>query len=726
MIRKGMFISDRYEIIEKVGSGGMSDVYKAKCHKLNRFVAIKVLKSEFSEDKSFVSKFKVEAQSAAGLAHPNIVNVYDVGDDNGIYYIVMELIEGITLKKYIEKKGNIPVKEAVSIAIQVAQGIEAAHNNHIIHRDIKPQNIIISREGKVKVTDFGIARAASTNTISGNAMGSVHYISPEQAKGGYIDEKSDIYSLGITIYEMVTGTVPFEGESTVSVALQHLNTEVPNPRLIISDIPVSVEMIIEKCTQKKPERRYLKVAALIADLKKSLVTPDEDFVKMIPVSNGGTTVVLNDNDVSLLKEKENDETKEEKDELLISDDDLFGENDDIDAVNPKMDKLITILGFSIGIIVIILVILIATSQFGNCNPSSTEEKTTTSVEDESSISSKQTYVPDLVGMTEEEAQSALNESALGFKVASRESSNTVEKGSVISQSKEAGSVVDKNTTIELVVSDGPKDVTVPDVTGLNKDDAKELLEGDDYGFVVQFKYEINEEIEIDNVVKTEPAVTDIAKFGDSIVVIVSQGADTSDVEVPSIKGMTEKEAKAALAELSLTLKVEDEVYSTKVNQGEIISQDIVAGKSVPRGTEIGVVISLGEEETTTVAPVVEDTKSTIVITKLTSSQLDMSSVEVLDASGNAVDVITGTLTATLTYTNLDGESVTSDIVLDSASYISSWEQQQFSIEKEASLTPKPELTIVLKYTTYVYDETTATYVQQEKTAEVYNAYAVIY
>jgi len=244
MIRKGMFISDRYEIIEKVGSGGMSDVYKAKCHKLNRFVAIKVLKQEFSEDKNFVSKFKVEAQSAAGLTHPNIVNVYDVGEDDGIYYIVMELIEGITLKKYIEKKEIIPVKEAVSIAIQVAQGIEAAHNNHIIHRDIKPQNIIISREGKVKVTDFGIARAASSNTINSNAMGSVHYISPEQAKNGYIDEKSDIYSLGITLYEMITGKVPFEGDSTVSVALQHINEELPNPKLLVKDLPVSVEMII--------------------------------------------------------------------------------------------------------------------------------------------------------------------------------------------------------------------------------------------------------------------------------------------------------------------------------------------------------------------------------------------------------------------------------------------------------------------------------------------------
>ena len=240
MLRKGMFISDRYEIIDKVGSGGMSDVYKALCHKLNRYVAIKVLKQEFSEDKNFVSKFKIEAQSAAGLSHPNIVNVYDVGEDSGLYYIVMELIEGITLKKYINKKGQLPVKEAVSICIQVAQGIEAAHNNHIIHRDIKPQNIIISKEGKVKVTDFGIARAASTNTISSNAMGSVHYISPEQAKGGFIDEKSDIYSLGVTLYEMLTGKVPFEGGSTVAIALQHVQNDIPSPKRLVPELPVSV------------------------------------------------------------------------------------------------------------------------------------------------------------------------------------------------------------------------------------------------------------------------------------------------------------------------------------------------------------------------------------------------------------------------------------------------------------------------------------------------------
>ena len=281
MLRKGMFLADRYEIIEQIGTGGMADVYKAKCHKLNRYVAIKVMKSEFSQDKTFVSKFWAEAQSAAGLTNPNVVNVYDVGVENGIYYIVMELVEGVTLKKYIEKRGKLPYKEAVSIAIQVANGMDAAHKHNIVHRDIKPQNIIISKEGKVKVTDFGIAKVASSSTInSSSTMGSVHYISPEQARGGYSDEKSDIYSMGITLFEMLTGRVPFNGETTVAIAIKHIQEEMPSPREYVPEIPVCVEQIVLKCTQKSPDRRYHSMAALIADLKKALMSPDEDFVQI--------------------------------------------------------------------------------------------------------------------------------------------------------------------------------------------------------------------------------------------------------------------------------------------------------------------------------------------------------------------------------------------------------------------------------------------------------------
>ena len=311
MIKLGMIIADRYEVIEKIGTGGMSDVYRAIDHKLNRFVAVKVLKQEFSENADFVSKFRMEAQAAAGLMHPNIVNVYDVGEESGFQYIVMELVEGITLKKYIEKKSRLSVKEAVSIAIQVSMGIEAAHNNHIIHRDIKPQNIIISKEGKVKVTDFGIAKAATSNTITSNVMGSVHYTSPEQVRGGFSDEKSDIYSLGITLFEMLTGRVPFNGETTVAVAIKHIQEQMPSPREFVPEIPISVEQIVMKCTQKSADRRYQSAPELVEDLKKSLISPDENFVKIDSEEPGGATKNISSKEMEAIK-RQSRQTIDEK------------------------------------------------------------------------------------------------------------------------------------------------------------------------------------------------------------------------------------------------------------------------------------------------------------------------------------------------------------------------------------------------------------------------------
>ncbi|MFR4579088.1 MAG: protein kinase domain-containing protein [Clostridium fessum] len=279
MLKPGTYLQDRYEILSLIGTGGMSEVYQAKCHTLNRLVAIKVLKDEYSQDANFVSKFKMEAQAAAGLSHPNIVSVYDVVDEGSLHYIVMELIEGITLKSYILKKGHLGVKETIGIAIQVAQGLAAAHDQHIVHRDIKPQNMIISRDGKVKVADFGIARAVSSQTIGVNAVGSVHYISPEQAKGNYSDGRSDLYSLGITMYEMLTGKLPFDGDNPVSVALAHLEEPVQPPSRINPEVSASLDRIILKCTQKKPERRYQNAYELIADLRHALVDPNDDFLK---------------------------------------------------------------------------------------------------------------------------------------------------------------------------------------------------------------------------------------------------------------------------------------------------------------------------------------------------------------------------------------------------------------------------------------------------------------
>lgn len=384
MIKIGMMIVDRYEILEKIGTGGMSDVYKSKDHKLNRYVAVKVLKQEFSENANFVSKFRVEAQAAAGLMHPNIVNVYDVGEENDVYFIVMELVEGITLKKYIERKARLSVKEAISIAIQVSMGIEAAHNNHIIHRDIKPQNIIISKEGKVKVTDFGIAKAATSNTITSNVMGSVHYTSPEQARGGYSDEKSDIYSLGITMFEMLTGRVPFNGETTVAIAIKHIQEPLPSPREYVSEIPISVEQIVFKCCQKSPDRRYQTMGDLIVDLKQSLINPDEDFVKMVNPDEEASTRMITDKDMVQIKKQsikrdsmdealrlkkdvrrkyQEEDEEEEDEEDVIGDEEEEDVEDDIDdeeeEYDSKMERVTTVLAvvaaLLIGCIVLFLV-----------------------------------------------------------------------------------------------------------------------------------------------------------------------------------------------------------------------------------------------------------------------------------------------------------------------------------------------------------------------------------
>ena len=450
MLREGMFLADRYEIIEQIGTGGMADVYKAKCHKLNRYVAIKVMKSEYSQDKTFVSKFWAEAQSAAGLTNPNVVNVYDVGVENGIYYIVMELVEGVTLKKYIEKRGKLPYKEAVSIAIQVANGMDAAHKHNIVHRDIKPQNIIISKEGKVKVTDFGIAKVASTATINTSAsMGSVHYISPEQARGGYSDERSDIYSLGITLFEMLTGTVPFDGDTAVSVAVQHIQDTIPAPSQLVEGIPVSVDKIVLKCTQKKTDRRYQSAYDLIVDLKKSLVMPEDDFVKLAPMYDTS----VNDNYAQTDSDDEDIDEQEEDDGLLGEDtfadiddniDEEEDDNDIDDESNDKLELIMKCIGIGIAVIILIITIfvvvkLIGSGKSSSNNNSQASNQVTTAVSGNSKASDMVT-VPNVVGMTKDDAISALNKVGLGYKAVTQRS-DTVAENSVINQGNVGGSKV---------------------------------------------------------------------------------------------------------------------------------------------------------------------------------------------------------------------------------------------------------------------------------------------
>ena len=613
MLTNGTILNDRYEILSKVGSGGMSDVYKAKCHKLNRYVAIKVLKSEFSEDRNFVSKFRAEAQAAAALSHPNIVNIYDVGEENGLYYIVMELVEGITLKKYIDKKGRIDVKEAVSIAIQVAQGIQTAHSHHIIHRDIKPQNIIISREGKVKVTDFGIARASSSQTISSNAVGSVYYISPEQARGSYSDERSDIYSLGITLYEMVTGMLPFEGDNTVAVALQHIQNELPSPRDYTPDLPISVEKIIYKCTQKKPERRYAKASDVIADLKKSLITPDEDFVQLIPVNPQAPTISLTEEEVTVLKKNSNREEENERPVLPKSkanpNSNFYKEEvEEGDRVNPKVEKMMTILSVVAAVLIVCLLIFIIMKMMpkGNNNENPTSGQTTSTL-DTSTVPTSSTVpaqtetttngvnmvtVPSVVGFSEADALISLNQMNLGITVTGRESSDTIEAGKIIRQEVEAGTSIARNSTIGVVVSTGPEKFSMLDVSGKTEQSAIAALK--DKELEVTSEYIYSDEIEKGIVISSNPTPNTMIMKKDKVTITVSMGPEFKEVPVPDVKGMTLEEAKLALEKEGFILGKTEEAESTEVAAGKIISQNLEAGKIAKQGTSVNLVVSKGK------------------------------------------------------------------------------------------------------------------------------------
>lgn len=607
MLTEGMIVADRYEIVSKIGTGGMSDVYKAKDHTLGRFVAIKVLKPEFSEDVNFVTKFRTEAQSAAGLEHPNIVNIYDVGSENGMHYIVMEYVEGITLKTYIEKKGQLSFKEAVSIAIQVGRGIEAAHHKNIIHRDIKPQNIIISTEGKVKVTDFGIARAATSNTISADVMGSVHYASPEQARNGFVDGKSDIYSLGIVMYEMVTGRVPFDGDTTVAVAIQHLQEEIVAPSAYAPNLPISMEKIILKCTQKNPDRRYESMTALLADLRKALISPDEDFVVIAPVSQEKTRVINEDEINKIKKETTNiylgeDEIgsypKKRKEEYEEEDDEDYDDayDDEEDEINPKMDKAITIMGIVAGVIIVGLIIFILVSFFGDFKFGKSNNKGNTEISQDADTNG--INVPDLKGYTLEEAQSALNALGLGIQNAGTTSSDTYPKGQIVSQTPDDGSTVEAHTTIEVIISSGQGEVAISSVVGMDETTAYNTLSN--AGFVPVKEYAYDNTVEQGIVISQSPDGGALGKEGDSVKIVISRGpesaAGTTGISVPKITGQTEEAARAALTAAGLTAGSVTSAYSDTVPEGQIISQSPAEGSAAEEGAAVDFIISSGAKD----------------------------------------------------------------------------------------------------------------------------------
>lgn len=613
MVKIGMMIGERYEILEKIGTGGMSDVYKAKCHKLNRFVAVKVLKQEFSENANFVSKFRIEAQAAAGLMHPNIVNVYDVGEETGIYYIVMELVEGITLKKYIEKKARLSYKEAVSIAIQVSMGIEAAHNNHIIHRDIKPQNIIISKDGKVKVTDFGIAKAATSNTITSNVMGSVHYTSPEQARGGYSDEKSDIYSLGITMFEMLTGRVPFNGETTVAIAIKHIQEEMVSPKEFVPEIPTSVESIVLKCCQKSPDRRYQNMQELITDLKQSLINPDEDFVVLADPDSTGATRAISDNDMARIKNRsvyqENREHIERQDSMrLRTDTSSFyreeeepEEDDEEYDYNPKMEKLTTVLAVIVGVIICAILIFLALKIFGGSDKEENKLSSPIIQSSEETNASRPTEtvthvtMPDVKGMNEEDAERALED--LGLSVERKyEESDSYDAGVVISADVSVGASLETGSKVTLTISSGTEGVEVPEVSGKTFDDANAQLIG--LGFLVNKTEGYSDTIEQGIVISQNPSAGNKAPKGSVITVMVSLGKEETKVRVPNLVGLSEEDGTFEAIEVGLAIGNVSYVFNSEVPEGHICYQSYSHGSYVDPGTSLDIKVSKGPEAVT--------------------------------------------------------------------------------------------------------------------------------
>ncbi len=588
MIKIGMMLGDRYEILEKIGTGGMSDVYKAKDHKLNRNIAVKVLKQEFSENNNFVNKFRTEAQAAAGLMHPNIVNVYDVGSEGGIHYIVMELVEGITLKKYIEKKVRLSAKEAVSIAIQISNGIEAAHNNHIIHRDIKPQNTIISKEGKVKVTDFGIAKAATNNTVSSNVMGSVHYTSPEQARGGFSDERSDIYSLGITMFEMLTGRVPFNGDTTVAIAIKHIQEALPYPSDYADDIPYSVEQIVLKCCQKSPDRRYQSMGEVIADLKKSLVDPEGDFVRITDPDEDAATRNITDDDVKKIRNASAERA------------DLVGGvalKEDIEKEERERRK----------------------KQESSSKSGSKSGSTKSKSKSGSKSGSKSSKTP--VRTSRDATRDRMEkEDFRRRRYEAEKYDDDPYDEDEDDEDDDEGSVGDRLTTVLVVVgavivglvvllilgrvtgfiggsgagADETEEsagtvITMPDgIVGAKLDDAKKVLI--DLGLTPQIEYETSLQYEEGTVISASvPAGSELAE-GDTVVLTVAQSTD--GVLVPAVTGLSQAEARSNLEQHGFQVSIL-QAESATVEKGNVISQSPEGDTYAPAGSTIMITVSSG-------------------------------------------------------------------------------------------------------------------------------------
>lgn len=658
MVKIGMVIGGRYEIQELIGTGGMSDVYKARCNKLNRNVAVKILKQEFAENREFVAKFRREAEAAANLMHPNIVTVYDVGEENGISYIVMELVDGYTLKEYIEKKSRLAINECISIAIPIASGIEAAHNKGIIHRDIKPQNVIISKDGKVKVTDFGIAKTTTSNTISSNVMGSVHYTSPEQARGGFSDEKSDIYSLGITLFEMVTGRVPFNGDTTVAIAIKHIQEEMPSPRIYVEDIPISIEQIILKCTQKSPDRRYQKMSEVIEDLKKAYISPNENFVKLDTYEKNSVTKT-NLEPMYRHERKTNaalSENEEENKENLVRVNRKKGEGislppnvKDFDEEDfqerpvrrpirenvpekpsrPQSSEKAERLKQPVS------------KQSTQRKPSQGNPQRKPSPSGKKPVQKKRPeggenntndtaktvviiaiavvigllflvligVITGVFGNKDQKTKYIKIPAVTNISLADAEKAftnvgleyeieyvdtNDYAPNRVMSTDPAYGNSVEEGTVVKIKVSRA--------VTGLNvlpsvegMNEAEARAMLENLGYSVTTNTEANEYVDSGKVISQSPQAGTNPGFDETIIIVVSAGSGKEKATMPDLTGKTEEEARRMVSELGMTVTGVSEEYSDTVPAGGVCKQSYTTGSVIKDGSEITLVLSMGPE-----------------------------------------------------------------------------------------------------------------------------------
>ena len=557
---EGSVIGNRYEIIEKIGNGGMATVYKALDKILNRYVAIKILRDEFTTDEEFIKRFNAEAQSAARLTHPNIVSVYDVGQEYNVYYIVMELIQGKTLKQIIDEDGFLSWKWSINIAIQIASALEMAHKNHIIHRDIKPHNIMITEEGVAKVTDFGIAKAVSNSTITafGTTLGSVHYFSPEHARGGYTDAKSDLYSLGVVMYEMVTGRVPFDADTPVSIALKHMQEEPEEPIKINKNVPYAVNQIIMKSMKKDPNDRYQNATEMIRDLNMALKRPEGGFINQENYTDGLTRRIPTINDNLADEYRRNNVDGEDEEEELT----FF-----------EAHKKVIVSGI---IAIVFLVIFLATLfiTLGIANSSGP----------------KDVQIPNVVGKTQEEAKLEVEKANLKFNVSKEIYSADVPEGCVITQDPtyKVDYAIKEGNTISVVISKGIELVKMPKVIGVEYISAETTLK--DLGLKVEKIEEISQKVQEGYVISQETAENTELEVGTTVKLHVSKGNGKKKFEVPDVVGKAKDDAQQQLTELGMEVTIKEK-EDTNQSDGVVLEQSISANTQSEEGTKITIVVN---------------------------------------------------------------------------------------------------------------------------------------